>query len=201
MVTRGTFSSPRPPRVAEVWWECKKEATDRVDRVWFPKAMEWHLPVAPPSLPPPSVFSVSVVLLALSQVWTDLNERLLSRPNTKWTSPSPAWTPGRSGFFKNLLQISSLDKGKIKTASIVRFALRYLVTVNSVDGKQSLFNYWNGDKNALLASNDSAIQDYVIKLGTNRATFDFPVFYRMNDLIVQKKFAYKDFQTVSSEID
>lgn len=67
----------------------------------------------------------------------------------------------KTGVFKNLLQISSLDKGKIKTASIVRFALRYLVTVNSVDGKQSLFNYWNGDKNALLASNDSAIQDYV----------------------------------------
>ena len=33
----------------------------------------------------------------------------------------------KEGIFKNLFQMSSLDKGKIKTASIVRFALRYLV--------------------------------------------------------------------------
>ena len=45
-----------------------------------------------------------------------------------------------------------------------------------------------------------AIQDYVIKLGTNRATFDFPVFYRMNDLIVQKKFAYKDNRKLYVEV-
>lgn len=67
----------------------------------------------------------------------------------------------REGIFKNMLQISSLDKGKIKTASIVRFALRYLVTVTPTDGKQSLFDYWGGDKNALLSTDDEAIQDYV----------------------------------------
>ena len=66
----------------------------------------------------------------------------------------------KEGIFKNLFQISSLDKGKIKTASIVRFALRYLVTVNPVDGKQSLFDHWEGDKKALLDSKDSAIQEY-----------------------------------------
>lgn len=67
----------------------------------------------------------------------------------------------KEGIFKNMLQISSLDKGKIKTASIVRFALRYLVTVTPVEGKQSLFDHWTGDKDALLSSNDAAIQDYV----------------------------------------
>lgn len=67
----------------------------------------------------------------------------------------------KEGIFKNMLQISSLDKGKIKTASIVRFALRYLVTVTPTDGKQSLFDYWGGDKNALLSTDDKAIQDYV----------------------------------------
>lgn len=67
----------------------------------------------------------------------------------------------KEGIFKNMLQISSLDKGKIKTASIVRFALRYLVTVTPAEGKQSLFDHWTGDKDALLSSNDSAIQDYV----------------------------------------
>lgn len=67
----------------------------------------------------------------------------------------------KDGVFKNLLQISSLDKGKIKTASIVRFALRYLVTVKPVEGKKSLFNYWNGDKDSLLKSDGEAIQSYV----------------------------------------
>lgn len=67
----------------------------------------------------------------------------------------------KQGIFKNKLQISSLDAGKIKTASIVRFALRYLVTATPVEGKQSLFNYWTGDKDALLSSEDAAIQEYV----------------------------------------
>ena len=67
----------------------------------------------------------------------------------------------KEGIFQNMLQISSLDTGKIKTASIVRFALRYLVTVTPSDNKQSLYNYWKGDKNALLSSEDTAIQEYV----------------------------------------
>lgn len=64
-------------------------------------------------------------------------------------------------IFKNMLQISSLDSGKIKTASIVRFALRYLVTTDPKDGKKSLYNYWAGNKSALLSLDDSAIQSYV----------------------------------------
>lgn len=63
--------------------------------------------------------------------------------------------------FQNLLQLSALDGGKIKTASIVRFALRYLVTVNPTEGKHSLFTYWNGDKEALLAMKNDAIEEYV----------------------------------------
>ncbi len=67
----------------------------------------------------------------------------------------------KQGIFRNLLQISTLDGGKIKTASIVRFALRYLVTVNPSDGKQSLYTYWAGNKEDLLAMKNSAIEDYV----------------------------------------
>lgn len=59
------------------------------------------------------------------------------------------------------MQISSLDEGKIKTASIVRFALRYLVTVQPSEGKESLFTYWNGDKNALTDLKTSTIENYV----------------------------------------
>lgn len=67
----------------------------------------------------------------------------------------------KQGAFQNQLQISALDDGKIKTASIVRFALRYLVTVNPSEGKQSLFTYWDGDKEALLAMKNDAIEAYV----------------------------------------
>lgn len=67
----------------------------------------------------------------------------------------------KQGVFQNLLQISTLDKGKIKTASIVRFALRYLVTVNPAEGRQSLYTYWTGNKDDLLAMKNSAIEEYV----------------------------------------
>ncbi len=67
----------------------------------------------------------------------------------------------KEGIFEKFFQISSLDAGKIKTASIVRFALRYLVTVTPVEGKESLFNYWEGDKAALLQLNNDAIKSYV----------------------------------------
>lgn len=66
----------------------------------------------------------------------------------------------KQGVFQNMLQISSLDSGRIKTASIVRFALRYLVTVSPLEGKQSLFSYWNGDKEALKSLKNDAIENY-----------------------------------------
>ena len=67
----------------------------------------------------------------------------------------------KHGIFQNQLQLSALDNGKIKTASIVKFALRYLVTVKPTDGKPSLFTYWDGDKDALLAADATAIEAYV----------------------------------------
>jgi DGQHR domain-containing protein len=68
----------------------------------------------------------------------------------------------KEGIFKDLLQVSSLETGKIKTASIVRFALRNLVTVNPADEKVSLFNYWDGNKDSLLSINEKVLQDYII---------------------------------------
>lgn len=66
----------------------------------------------------------------------------------------------QNGVFKNLLQLSSLDEGGIKTASIVKFALRYLVTVTPAEGKHSLFDFWEGDKKDLCAMNEKAIEEY-----------------------------------------
>lgn len=67
----------------------------------------------------------------------------------------------KEGIFENKFQISSLDSGKIKTASIVRFALKNLVTITPTDGKQSLFMYWDGNKDALKDNDEDAIQSYV----------------------------------------
>ena len=63
--------------------------------------------------------------------------------------------------FKKMLHISTFGKGNIKTASIVRFALRYLVTINPSDEKNSLFYYWDGDKDAFRNQKNDAIEEYV----------------------------------------
>ena len=66
------------------------------------------------------------------------------------------------GVFQKMLQLSTLDGGRIKTASIVRFALRYLVTVTPTDEKPSLFTYWGGDKESLRNLKSDAIEEYVL---------------------------------------
>lgn len=67
----------------------------------------------------------------------------------------------KQGVFRKMLQLSFLDKAPIKTASIVRFALRYLVTTTPADGKKSLYDYWDGEKGKFLKSDKTAIDNYV----------------------------------------
>lgn len=67
----------------------------------------------------------------------------------------------KDGIFKKQFQVSSLDNARIKTASIVRFALRYLVTVKPAEGKNSLINFWTGNKKALLDGKSEAVESYV----------------------------------------
>ncbi len=62
-------------------------------------------------------------------------------------------------FFKKF-EMSSLDKGKIKIASIIKFALRYLVTIESKDRK-SLYYFWEGDKSALIKFDQDAFDEYI----------------------------------------
>lgn len=63
--------------------------------------------------------------------------------------------------FLNKFELSALDEGKIKVASIIKFALRYLVTITPAEGKTSLYNYWEGDRDALLKNNEAALNDYI----------------------------------------
>ena len=109
-----------------------------------------------------------------SEIFDDINSNATKVPRTVLTQIKRIKNPiddesiaqsvieslNKEGIFRGL-QVSSLDSGKIKTASIVRFALRYLVTVKPTEGKHSLFEYWTGDKEKLLSVDDSELQNYV----------------------------------------
>ena len=63
--------------------------------------------------------------------------------------------------FLNRFELSSLDEEKIKVSSIIKFALRYLVTIKPADGKTSLYAYWDGDKDALKQKDEAALNAYI----------------------------------------
>lgn len=51
----------------------------------------------------------------------------------------------RKGPFKGLLQMSLMEESRIKTSSIIKFALRYLVAISETPAPTSLFAYWEDD--------------------------------------------------------
>lgn len=63
--------------------------------------------------------------------------------------------------FLNRFELSALDESKIKVASIIKFALRYLVTVTPAEGKTSLYAYWPGNKEAFQQKNEASLNDYI----------------------------------------
>lgn len=67
----------------------------------------------------------------------------------------------RSRIFFDRFELSALDEGKIKVASIIKFALRYLVTIMPAEGKVSLFSFWDGDKNALFEKDEEVLMEYI----------------------------------------
>ncbi len=67
----------------------------------------------------------------------------------------------RKATFLNMFEFSSLDEGKIKIASIIKFALRYLVTITPQEGKVSFYNYWRGNRKKLLEEDSEEYQNYV----------------------------------------
>lgn len=66
-----------------------------------------------------------------------------------------------NGVFKDVFQKTALKASGIKTASIVKFALKYLVTVKEPSNLQSLVHYWPGDYQKLMASDVPARRKYV----------------------------------------
>lgn len=66
----------------------------------------------------------------------------------------------KEDIFLHMFELSALDERKIKTASIIKFALRYLVTIESKE-KKSLFDYLDGDKIKLKELNDQEYNSYI----------------------------------------
>lgn len=66
-------------------------------------------------------------------------------------------------IFLNKFELSSIDESKIKVASIIKFALRYLVTMTPAEGKKSLFSFWEEEKRKHLESNknEQALNEYI----------------------------------------
>ena len=62
-------------------------------------------------------------------------------------------------IFLNKFEMSLLDNGKIKIASIIKFALRYLITITPGE-KKNLYSFWKGDKIALQKMDDKALEEY-----------------------------------------
>ena len=67
----------------------------------------------------------------------------------------------QSGLFEDKFQESRLASGKLRTASIIKFALRYLVAISPADGKGSFISHWNGDVTILKNGDIEAKKSYV----------------------------------------
>lgn len=66
----------------------------------------------------------------------------------------------KESIFRNKFEMSLLDENKIKIASIIKFALRYLITLDPKDGRKNLFFHWDGDKEALKRMDDATLDKY-----------------------------------------
>jgi len=67
----------------------------------------------------------------------------------------------KKSAFYNKFEMSPLETSKIKIASIIKFALRYLVTINPTEDRASFYTYWSGDKDAIQKKDDVSLNEYI----------------------------------------
>ena len=67
----------------------------------------------------------------------------------------------RNGVFKDKFRESALSQKGIPTASIIKFALRYLVTLTPSSGKGSFISSWSGNAKRLKEGDGEALKEYV----------------------------------------
>lgn len=106
---------------------------------------------------------VLLFIETLKDPFSDLGiaRRVLARMND--TSP-----------FEHKFQLSLMDDAKIKIASIIKFALRYLVEITPDTQRPSLFHTWSSksDREALLEGTDGALLErYIEYLATVLARY------------------------------
>ena len=70
----------------------------------------------------------------------------------------------KKDVFHNYFQMSLMEESKIKIASIIKFALKYLVEITSDKDRETLFNQWsNANKEKLLDTSDADVLKEYIK--------------------------------------
>lgn len=98
------------------------------------------------AVPPSLILQIEMILDPFSDV--GLARRIIERLNKR-------------KVFLNMFELSALEGTKIKVASIVRFALRYLVSTKPSEGKVSLYTCWDGDKEAMKDKKEGALEEYI----------------------------------------
>lgn len=102
------------------------------------------------------------IILHIEQLKNPLSDKGLARATIERLN--------KERVFLNKFEMSALDEGKIKIASIIKFALRYLVSIDPKE-KKSFYSYWDGDKEALLKLDDKALDQYLNFCVKNLATY------------------------------
>lgn len=64
-------------------------------------------------------------------------------------------------LFFNSFEFSPLKPAKLKVASIIKFALRYLVSLTPGDNKESLYTIWENDKKQDIYKYDNVKEEYL----------------------------------------
>lgn len=67
----------------------------------------------------------------------------------------------KTNLFYNYFEFSPLKPAKLKVASIIKFALRYLVSITPGDEKESLYTLWEEPKKNLIDKDDEIKRKYI----------------------------------------
>ncbi len=78
----------------------------------------------------------------------------------------------KKDLFFNKFELTSTGGSKIKVASIIKYALRYLVTLTPSEEGTSMFNHWEeSSKNYLLSKDEKALNEYIEFCANNLCSY------------------------------
>lgn len=97
-------------------------------------------------IPPDVLLHIEMLRQPLSDL--SLARQILERLNKKQ-------------LFFNFFEFSPLKPAKLKVASIIKFALRYLVSLNPGEGKESFYTVWDNDKKLNIGKDDNIKEEYL----------------------------------------